>query len=75
VSPADPAAAGAAGGLEELRQSLGVPPLAATGLRREDLETVIGGSRGGSMRGNPVELTDAELEAILTAALAETPAR
>lgn len=71
VSPSDPTARGSAEGLEALRRSLGVPALSAAGLAEKDLEAVIEGSRGGSMRGNPVALTDGELSAILHSALAE----
>ena len=69
VSPHDPTPEGAAATLEDLRRRLGVPSLGAVGLKRAELEGVVEGSRGGSMRSNPIELTDAELTSILDAAL------
>jgi alcohol dehydrogenase class IV len=69
VSPGDPTAEGAAALLDGLRRSLGVPPLGAARVRPADLEAVVEGSRGGSMRGNPIVLTDAELTSILDQAL------
>jgi alcohol dehydrogenase class IV len=69
VSPGDPTAEGAAAFLDGLRRSLGVPPLGAAGVRPADLEAVVEGSRGGSMRANPIVLTDAELASILDQAL------
>jgi len=70
LSPADPTAAGAASVLEGLRSGLGVPGLGSVGLSRGEVEGAIESSRGGSMRFNPVDLTDAELESIVGAALA-----
>ncbi|MGH9266684.1 MAG: iron-containing alcohol dehydrogenase, partial [Acidimicrobiales bacterium] len=60
----------AAASLEKLRRTLGIPPLASFGVAPEGLASVIRGSRAGSMRGNPIELTDEELAGILTRALA-----
>jgi len=51
--------------LERLRRNLGVPSLAAYGVKETDLAEVIAGSRAGSMRNNPIELTDEELDGIL----------
>lgn len=51
--------------LEKLRRDLDVPPLAAYGVAETDLANVIAGSRAGSMRHNPIELTDEELADIL----------
>lgn len=70
VSPSDASASGAASVLEGLRSGLGVPGLGSVGLSRAEVERAIESSRGGSMRFNPVELTDAELESIVGAALA-----
>ncbi len=59
----------AAGRLQMLRSSLGVPSLAEQGVGTQHLPAIIAQSRGGSMRYNPVELSDAELERILQASL------
>jgi alcohol dehydrogenase class IV len=56
-------------GLAALRRKLGVGSLASFGLTREDVAPIVKRSRGGSMKFNPVELSDAELERILVAAL------
>ncbi len=56
--------------LKELRRSLGVKPLAALGVTEADIAPIVKNSRGGSMRHNPVELTDAELESIVRASMA-----
>jgi alcohol dehydrogenase class IV len=56
--------------LEELRRNLGVPPLATFGVAESDVEAMVAASRGGSMRANPIDLTDEELSTILHAALA-----
>jgi alcohol dehydrogenase class IV len=55
--------------LDALRRDLGVPSLAAFGLSQEQIPAIIAGSRAGSMKYNPIVLTDAELERILVAAL------
>jgi alcohol dehydrogenase class IV len=60
---------GAADAIDALRAALDVGPLARYGVTEEDLAPVIARARGGSMRTNPIELTDAELESILTSAL------
>lgn len=70
LNPADPTAAGVASALDNLRSGLGVPGLGSVGLSPKEVEGAIESSRGGSMRFNPVELTDAELESIVGAALA-----
>lgn len=69
VTGEDPDPERAASALEDLRVRLGVPSLASLGVTADDLAPVVQGSRGGSMRSNPVELTDAELEGILAGAL------
>ena len=59
----------AAAALDELRNDLAVPPLAAYGVSEADLASIIAGSRAGSMRHNPIELTDDELDGILRKAI------
>jgi alcohol dehydrogenase class IV len=55
--------------LETLVAELRIPPLSAHGLRPEDREAVAAAAaRASSMRGNPVELTAAELTGILAGA-------
>ena len=51
------------------RATFDLPPLARRGLTADDVAPIVKASRGGSMRFNPVELTDAELEEILRAAM------
>ncbi len=52
------------------REELSIPSLGAAGLRESDCERVVSQARlASSMKGNPVELTDAELLGILRAAL------
>lgn len=60
----------AADSLEELRISLEVPALTTFGVDPAAMPDVVAGSRGSSMKGNPVDLTDDELAGILHAALA-----
>jgi alcohol dehydrogenase len=55
--------------LDALRRDLGVPSLSAFGLTKAEIPSIIAGSRAGSMRYNPIVLSDAELERILVAAL------
>jgi alcohol dehydrogenase class IV len=55
--------------LASLRRRLDVRPLSAYGVTEGDVTPIVQGSRGGSMKYNPVELSDAELEAIVRAAL------
>jgi alcohol dehydrogenase class IV len=69
VNGGDPSVERAAESLDALRAGLGVPTLAAFGVGEPALEEVVAGSRGGSMRANPVELTDDELLGILSGAL------
>jgi alcohol dehydrogenase class IV len=65
---------GAVRQLAALRRSLGLPLLSTIGLKEEDIPSIVAASRAGSMKYNPVELTDAELERILRAVLAEPAA-
>jgi alcohol dehydrogenase class IV len=56
--------------IEDLCDALSVPGLSAHGLSLADLDaTVSRSSKASSMRGNPIELTEAELSAILEDAL------
>lgn len=55
--------------LSALRKRLGVGGLASFGVTDGDVSPVVRDSRGGSMRFNPVDLTDAELESLLRSAL------
>jgi alcohol dehydrogenase len=48
---------------------LALPPLAAWGVTKDDLARVVAGSRNGSMRSNPIELTDDEVAGIVRARL------
>ena len=60
----------AAGWVGDLGEALSIPGLSAHGLTPGDLETAVAKSRkASSMRGNPIELTDEELHAILESAL------
>jgi len=59
----------AADSLDALRARLGVKQLAHYGVDEGSLAAVIAGARGGSMRSNPIVLSDAELESILRASL------
>jgi alcohol dehydrogenase class IV len=56
-------------GLASLRRLLGVAPLATYGVSADDVAPIVKASRGGSMKYNPIELTDAELEGIVRASL------
>jgi alcohol dehydrogenase class IV len=56
--------------VQELCQALRVPPLAAYGMTKADLASVVEkSSAASSMRGNPIELTPAEMRGILERAL------
>jgi alcohol dehydrogenase class IV len=61
----------AADAFDSLREKLGVPPLGAYGVTEADLADIIAESRAGSMRNNPIDLTDAELDGILRQTLAQ----
>jgi alcohol dehydrogenase len=53
--------------LRDWVQRLGLPRLGAYGLSEADLNRVIANCRGGSMKGNPVVLTDDEIAKLLRA--------
>jgi alcohol dehydrogenase class IV len=56
--------------LENLVGELGVPPLAAYGIRESDVARVVAAARGASsMKGNPIVLSDEELGTALHAAI------
>ena len=55
----------AADALARLRRALDVPPLTKYGVSDTNFGEIIAGSRAGSMRNNPIELTDEELADIL----------
>jgi alcohol dehydrogenase class IV len=57
--------------LDVLRRRLGARPLDAFGARPDDVSAVVAGARGGSMKNNPIALTDVELASILGAAMAD----
>jgi alcohol dehydrogenase class IV len=57
--------------LGTLRRRLGAKGLAAFGARPADVSAIVAGARGGSMKNNPIVLTDAELEGILAAGMAD----
>ena len=68
----DPRASAADGvaWVERLRDDLQVPPLAAYGLGREDVDDLVQAASGASsMRGNPIALDATELRDVLLAAL------
>lgn len=69
VRRGEPTPERAAEELDDLRKSLGVEPLRAFGVTAADVAGISAGSRAGSMRYNPVELTDAELERIVLQSL------
>jgi alcohol dehydrogenase class IV len=55
--------------LAGLAGRLGLPRLAEAGVERPDIGVLVAESRGSSMRTNPIVLTDADIESILTACL------
>ncbi len=61
----------AADAIDTLRRALGVGTLARYGVVASELAEVVSRARGGSMRSNPIELTDLELERILADSLHE----
>lgn len=58
-----------ADGLSALRRLLGVGSLSSYGATKDDVAPIVKAARGGSMKYNPIDLTDLELEGILVAAL------
>jgi len=55
--------------LRELQRELKIPRLGELGVTEDNMAEVVQGSRGSSMRYNPVELTDPQLAEILRAAM------
>jgi len=55
--------------LRELAGKLSIPNLGSFGIGEGDVDQIVAGSRGSSMRYNPVELTDRQLADMLRAAL------
>jgi len=53
--------------LTDYRRVFDLPRLSSRGMTAEDIAPIVKASRGGSMRSNPVELSDAELESIVRA--------
>jgi len=53
--------------LTDYRRVFDLPRLSTRGMTAEDIAPIVKASRGGSMRSNPVELSDAELESIVRA--------
>jgi alcohol dehydrogenase class IV len=59
-----------AGWVARLAAALNIPPLSEYGVKREDFGSIIEKSqRASSMKGNPIVLTDSELEWVLSSAL------
>lgn len=69
VSEDEPTPARMAQELGTLRRKLGVKSLGALGVSEKDLPGIVAGSRAGSMKYNPIELTDEELSEILERSL------
>ena len=65
----DAAIASCLGTITELNEKLGIPSLHALGVGAADLSRIVAGSRGSSMRTNPVTLSDQQLNEILQIAL------
>ena len=53
--------------LADYRRIFDLPRLSTRGMSPEDIAPIVKASRGGSMRSNPVELSDAELDSIVRA--------
>ena len=51
--------------LHDWTQRLGIRRLGSYGVKEEDISRVVAGSRGSSMKTNPVVLTDAEIAAVV----------
>ena len=54
--------------IDGLRLRLGARSLAAYGATPDDVSPVVASARGGSMKNNPVVLTDAELDSVMRSA-------
>lgn len=57
--------------LDDWTRRLALPPLAGLGVAQVDLARIVANSRGSSMKTNPIELDDAEVERILQLRLGE----
>ena len=55
--------------LNDWTQRLGIRRLGSYGVREEDIPRVAAGSRGSSMKTNPVVITDAEIAEVVRARL------
>jgi alcohol dehydrogenase len=55
--------------LDQIRRELEMPGLAAWGMTEEHIPMLVAGSRGSSMRTNPIALTDGEVAEILHSSL------
>lgn len=55
--------------LEDWTRRLNLPRLSAFGVCAEDIPRIVANSRGSSMKTNPIELTDAEIAAVVAARL------
>ena len=64
-----PTAEALVGLLEDWTRRLGIPRLSAWGVSSDDVPRIVAGSRTNSMRSNPADLSDADLAAILAAAM------
>jgi alcohol dehydrogenase len=53
--------------LTDYRRVFDLPRLSTRGMTVEDIAPIVKASRGGSMRNNPIELSDGELESIVRA--------
>ena len=69
INHGDPNIEAAASSLTSLRRALGVPSLSAQGVTADDLAPILAGCRGGSMRNNPIILSDGELTQMIQAAM------
>uniref|UniRef100_Q07SA4 Iron-containing alcohol dehydrogenase n=1 Tax=Rhodopseudomonas palustris (strain BisA53) TaxID=316055 RepID=Q07SA4_RHOP5 len=57
------------GVLEDWTQGMALPSLSALGVAPHDVDRIVAGSRGASMKTNPIVLTDAEISSVVTARL------
>jgi alcohol dehydrogenase len=55
--------------LYEWTARLGIPPLSHYGVTNGDVARIVAGSRGSSMKTNPLVLTDAEIAGVVHARL------